>query len=129
MKQITVFGSNLSGIHGAGAARHAFEFLGAKWGQGEGLMGDCYALPTKGYHITFMSKIAVMFYVQRFLEFARAHPELQFKVTRIGCGLAGFKDAEIAPLFKDAPDNCLYDTIWKPIFENMGIEKKYWGTF
>lgn len=126
MDYITVFGSNLSGIHGAGAARYAFDHLGAVWGQGEGLMGKCYALPTKGYNISFMSLPAVKVYIEHFLEIAADHPELNFKVTRIACGLAGFKDEEIAPLFADAPVNCSFDTAWRPF---LGVTADYWGTY
>lgn len=126
MKEIFVFGSNLSGIHGAGSAKQAYMYHGAIRGQGEGLQGDSYALPTKGYNITFMSKVRVAYYVHRFLEFARAHPELQFKVTCVGCGLAGFTDKEIAPLFEGAPENCMFDTAWEPW---LGETVHYWGTF
>lgn len=126
MKEIFCFGSNLSGIHGAGAAKKAYLDHGAIWNTGAGLHGDSYALPTKGYNISFMPLDIVALYVERFLLFALAHPELQFKVTRVGCGLAGFKDNEIAPLFKDAPENCMFDTAWEPW---LGETVHYWGTF
>lgn len=129
MKEIFVFGSNLSGIHGAGSAKQAYMYHGAVRGQGEGLQGDSYALPTKGINITFMSLVNVAFHVRNFLSFVRMHPELQFKVTRVGCGLAGFTDAEIAPMFVHAPDNCMFDTAWQPIFRDMDKFPQYWGTF
>ena len=125
MKEIFVFGSNLSGIHGAGAARIAREHHGAIWGQGEGLQGDSYALPTKGLNITFMPYNQVKKHVHTFLKFAADHPELEFKVTRIGCGLAGFKDENIAPLFNEAPNNCSFDDEW---YLHMVDGKNYWGT-
>lgn len=138
MKEIFVFGSNLSGYHGAGAAKRAYMYHGAIWNAGEGPQGDSYALPTKGHNITFMSLPNVKKYVERFLEHAREFPEHQFKVTRVGCGLAGFKDSEIAPLFKDAPSNCFFDTAWRPYLEQYDNAsdkldrsklKNYWGTF
>lgn len=123
---IFVFGSNLSGIHGAGAARTARDKHGAIWGVGEGLMGESYALPTKGYGITFIPLQVVKQHVQLFLTFAAGRPDLEFKVTRVGCFLAGFTDKEIAPLFKDAPANCFFDLKWHPY---LGDSKNYWGTF
>ncbi|MCH5247308.1 MAG: hypothetical protein J1E99_04035 [Muribaculaceae bacterium] len=95
--EIFVFGSNLDGFHAGGAARVASNKFGAKWGQGVGLQGRSYAIPTmQGAPDTIKP------YVDDFIKFAKSHPELQFLVTRIGCGIAGFKDEEIAPLFKDA---------------------------
>ncbi len=104
--RVFVFGFNLAGIHGAGAARAAYREHGAKIGVGEGLAGNSYALPTKDADIRTLPLREVARYVRRFIDFARSRPDLQFFVTRIGCGLAGFMDAEIGPLFKGAPDNC-----------------------
>ena len=101
-KEIFVFGSNLSGIHGAGAARHAFTHHGAVMGQGMGLQGSSYALPTKGVKISFMPLEDIGRHVAAFISFAQIRPDLTFRVTRVGCGLAGFKDTEIAPLFRGA---------------------------
>ena len=101
-QEIFVFGSNLSGIHGAGAARHAMKHHGATMFQGIGLQGSSYALPTKGVNISFMPLEEIGWHVDAFIEFAKSRPDLTFRVTRVGCGLAGFKDTEIAPLFKDA---------------------------
>ena len=95
--QIFVFGSNLQGAHGGGAARAAFNHFGAIWGQGVGLQGQSYAIPTMQGPVSSIKP-----YVDEFIAFARNHPEFEFLVTRIGCGIAGFQDAEIAPLFKDA---------------------------
>lgn len=84
-------------MHGGGAARVAYEKFGAVWGQGTGLQGRSYGIPTmQGGAETIRP------YVDEFIGFARQHPELTFLVTRIGCGIAGFRDEEIAPLFKDA---------------------------
>jgi hypothetical protein len=95
--EIFVFGSNLAGAHGGGAARVALNKFGAVWGQGVGLQGQCYAIPTMQGGVGTIKP-----YVDEFIEFAKAHPELFFYVTRIGCGIAGFRDEEIAPLFKAA---------------------------
>ncbi len=94
--EIFVFGSNLQGMHGGGAARLAYNKFGAIWGQGVGLQGQSYGIPTMHGGID-----AIKPYVDEFIEFARSHPELTFLVTRIGCGIAGFRDEEIAPLFKE----------------------------
>jgi hypothetical protein len=95
--EIFVFGSNLKGMHGGGAARIAYEEFGAIWGQGVGLQGQSYGIPTMHGGVDVIKP-----YVDEFVNFAKSHPELKFLVTRIGCGIAGFTDEEIAPLFKDA---------------------------
>ena len=95
--EIFVFGSNLQGMHMGGAARIAYEKFGAVWGQGVGLQGRCYAIPTMQGPVSTIKP-----YVDEFIQFAQSHPENQFLVTRIGCGIAGFTDAQIAPLFRDA---------------------------
>ena len=95
--EIFVFGSNLAGAHGGGAARIAVEDFGAIWGQGVGLQGQSYAIPTMQGGVETIKP-----YVDDFIEFAKQHKELFFYVTRIGCGIAGFSDEEFAPLFKDA---------------------------
>lgn len=94
--EIFVFGSNALGMHHAGAARVAYNEFGAEWGNGEGLQGQSYSIPTmEGEHNT---KLAIM----RFTQYAKEHPELKFLVTPIGCGIAGYTPEEIAPMFKDA---------------------------
>ena len=94
--EIFVFGSNLQGMHGGGAARLAHEKFGAIWGQGVGLQGQSYGIPTMHGGVEDIKP-----YVDEFIEFAKSHPELTFLVTRIGCGIAGFRDEDIAPLFKE----------------------------
>ena len=94
---IFVFGSNLRGMHGGGAARIAHQKFGAIMGQGVGLQGQCYAIPTMQGGVETIRP-----YVDEFLAFAKEHPELTFLVTRIGCGIAGFTDEEISPLFAQA---------------------------
>ena len=97
--EIFVFGSNLAGAHGGGAARLAHSRFGAVWGQGVGLQGQSYAIPTMHGGVE-----AIKPYVDEFIEFAQAHREYKFLVTRIGCGIAGFMADDIAPLFQDALD-------------------------
>ena len=95
--EIFVFGSNLAGHHGGGAARMALERFGACYGQGVGLQGQSYAIPTMQGGVETIKP-----YVDEFIAFAQAHPELTLYVTKIGCGIAGFDEGEIAPLFADA---------------------------
>ena len=95
--EIFVFGSNLQGMHGGGAARVAYRNFGAIMGQGVGLQGQSYAIPTMQGGVETIRP-----YVDEFIAFAKDRPELTFLVTRIGCGIAGFTDEEIAPLFAEA---------------------------
>ena len=95
--EVFVFGSNLQGSHGGGAAAAAVRYFGAIWGQGVGMQGQCYAIPTMHGGVDVIRP-----YVDEFIEFAKGHPELIFFVTRIGCGIAGFRDEQMAPLFADA---------------------------
>ena len=97
--EIFVFGSNLAGSHGGGAARLAYERFGAIWGQGVGLQGQSYGIPTMHGGVE-----AIRPYVDEFIEFARQHSELTFLVTKVGCGIAGFTVREMAPLFREAID-------------------------
>ena len=97
--EIFVFGSNLEGLHGGGAALLAYERFGAVWGQGTGLQGKSYGIPTMHGGVDVIAP-----YVDDFIAFAREHRELRFLVTEIGCGIAGFTVGEMAPLFKDAMD-------------------------
>ena len=103
--EVFVFGSNLAGMHGGGAAYAAFQKFGAVWGCGVGLQGQSYAIPTMQGGVKTIKP-----YVDEFIDFARSRPDLFFYVTRSGCGIAGFADAEIAPLFAAAravPNICL----------------------
>src|SRR5574344_2644217 len=95
--EVFVFGSNLAGAHGGGAARLAYNRFGAVWGEGVGLHGKTYAIPTMQGGVQTIKP-----YVDEFIRFAIEHPWLTFLVTRIGCGIAGFQDRDIAPLFKAA---------------------------
>lgn len=106
MRPIFVFGSNLAGRHGRGAALTARREHGAIYGQGEGLQGHSYAIPTKDHNLNTLSLTAIQRHVAKFLAFARATPNTRYFVTAIGCGLAGHYPEDIAPMFADAPPNC-----------------------
>ena len=95
--EVFVFGSNLQGHHGGGAAFAAYKKFNAKWGVGVGMTGQCYAIPTMQGGVETIKP-----YVDDFIEFAKQNTDKVFLVTRIGCGISGFVDEEIAPLFKDA---------------------------
>lgn len=110
---IFVFGSNLAGRHGAGAAKKALIAHGAIYGNGVGPQGQSYAIPTKGHQLQVLDLPLITSYVYGFIKYAKQHPELTFNVTRIGCGLAGYTDAQIAPMFRDAPDNCKLPQGWR----------------
>jgi hypothetical protein len=110
---IFVFGANLAGRHGKGAALYARQHHGAIYGQGEGLQGQSYGIPTKGRQLLSLPSDEVELYVKRFIRFAEAHPEMTFNVTRVGCGLAGFTEEEIAPMFIGAPINCNLPEGWR----------------
>jgi ADP-ribosylglycohydrolase len=108
--EIFVFGSNLHGFHSGGAARAAMDKFGAEWGVGVGRTGQTYAIPTMHGGVDVIKP-----YVDEFVEYAKAHPELKFLVTRIGCGIAGFRDKDIAPLFAE----CV-------ALENVFLPSKFW---
>ena len=108
--EIFVFGSNLAGMHGGGAARAARLYFGAVMGQGTGLQGQSYAIPTmQGGTETIQP------YVDEFIAFAKSYPKMKFLVTRIGCGIAGFDAADIAPLFRGAMK-----------VQNISLPKDFW---
>ncbi len=109
--EIFVFGSNLSGYHGGGAARAAYNKWGAIWGKGTGLQGQTYAIPTMQGGVKTIKP-----YVDEFIQFAKDNPDKIFLVTEIGCGIAGFKVSEIAPLFKDAVN-----------IENIHLPESFWN--
>lgn len=110
--EIFVFGSNLHGLHGGGAARVAYNKFGAIWGVGVGIQGKSYGIPTMHGGIRHIQP-----YVDEFIIFAEEHPDLFFLVTRIGCGIAGFKDEEIAPLFARATT-----------LENVALPQTFWDS-
>lgn len=110
---IFVFGSNTAGRHGKGAALHALKHHGAVYGQGYGLQGTSFAIPTKSGDLSTLRLEYIKDYVDSFLFYAKNRPDLEFEVTRIGCGLAGYADKDIAPMFKDAPINCHLPEGWR----------------
>lgn len=125
MSEIFVFGSNEAGRHGAGAAKVALQQHGARLGIGCGHQGSSYAIPTKDYRIQTLPLDKIKEYVDQFIQYAKDNPELQFKVTKIGCGLAGLRDIDVAPMFADAPSNCLFDSDWLKYLSWA----KSWGTY
>ena len=108
--EIFVFGSNLGGIHAGGAARMARLHFGAEMGKGVGIQGHSYAIPTMQGGVETIKP-----YVDEFITYASQHPDKQFLVTPIGCGIAGFSAQEIAPLFKDAKN-----------IENISLPEEFW---
>ncbi len=96
--EIFVFGSNARGMHAGGAARYALDHFGAEWGVGEGLQGQSYAIPT------MEGLDSLKFAVDRFIAFASQHPEYKFLVTPIGCGIAGYRESQIGPMFAHAAE-------------------------
>lgn len=120
-----VFGSNVAGVHGAGAALTAYRKYGAIWGIGYGRMGDSFAIPTKNTHIVSLDLGTIQWYVSQFIEYASTHPADTYQVTCIGCGLAGNKHKEIAPMFKNAPMNCEFDEAWAFYLPHH----KLWGNY
>lgn len=140
-KMVFVFGSNTAGIHGAGAARAAYENHGAHWGKGYGHFGDSFAIPTKGHIEVSYQKYRVgdtldmnviEGFVAGFIAYAQTHPQTKFQITRLGCGLAGLKDEWVYPLFLLAPINCLFDSKWQHLLEQHPRAigpYEYWGTF
>lgn len=135
-KRVFVFGSNEAGIHGAGAAKYALDYRGAILMQGIGRHGNSYAIPTKGSVLYSGGRLGIgrplvviptiQGYVNDFIAYAKAIQDEEFQITQIGCGHAGKKPEEMAPLFVGCPDNCLFDDAW---FRFYGDTKRYWGTF
>ena len=111
--QIFVFGSNLAGRHGKGAALTAYRKYGAIYGQGVGMQGNSFAIPTKDENLNTLPVSKIEKYVNNFIKYATLNPDLTFQVTRIGCGLAGYEDSDIAPLFINAPSNCILPVGWR----------------
>lgn len=109
---VFVFGSNLAGRHGAGAALWARRHRGAIYGRGIGRQGNSYAIPTKGADLHSLPLDVIQQYVGDFLAYAREHPDLEFQVTPIGTGLAGYRHEDIAPMFCGAPANCKLPDEW-----------------
>jgi hypothetical protein len=109
IREIFVFGSNEAGRHGKGAALHARKAYGVRLGR----TGDAWAIPTKDAKLRAPPLVKIEQYVAQFLSYAGAHPELMFKVTPIGTGLAGYKHEDIAPMFARAAANCRLPEEWR----------------
>ena len=107
--EVFVFGSNIQGAHGGGAAWYAHKKFGAEWGVGEGLTGRTYALPTMEGEASLKKA------VDNFIACAKTHPGLVFLVTAVGCGIAGYTPSEVAPLFKEATS-----------LENVYLPQVFW---
>lgn len=110
---VFVFGSNLAGRHGKGAALWARQHRGAVYGQGTGLQGNSYAIPSKDEHLRTLPLDRIEPHVCEFLAFARSRPDLTFQLTPIGCGLAGYRREQIEPMFTGAPANVLWPPEWR----------------
>ncbi len=118
---IFVFGSNLAGVHGAGAAAAALN-MGAEWGNGVGLQGRTYAIPTKDENIKSLRLSQIRPYIEDFVKFTQDNPDKNFFVTRVGCVLAGYKDSQVAPLFKGAI-NCSFAKEWMDFVGGTNLEE------
>lgn len=112
---VFVFGSNLAGRHGKGAALWARQHRGAIYGQGVGPQGSAYAIPTKDRRLRALPLAAIRGHVDDFLGYARRRPDLRFEVTPIGCGLAGYRPDQIAPMFADAPANAILPEAFRTV--------------
>ena len=123
--EIFVFGSNLAGRHGKGAAAVARLYFGAIYGQGEGLQGKSYAIPTKDENLCVLNLMQIKRHVDKFLDYATKHKDTVFKVTALGTGLAGYKHEDIAPMFYNAPANCILPNAWIRLTNQM-IPRQYW---
>lgn len=110
--QLFVFGSNLAGHHAGGAAKTAHEKFGAEWGVGEGLTGQCYALPTLGKNLETRNDEQLTMSVRKLWKCARENPDKVFLLTRVGCGIAGYDEEYMALKFKKCPENIIKPTGW-----------------
>lgn len=113
--EVFVFGSNLAGKHGRGAAKTALKW-GAVYRKGSGLHGKTYGIPTKDRKLRILPVNHIALHVNRFTKFAKEHDNLTFLVTEIGCGLAGYKPADIAPLFEEAAK-----------LPNVRLPRRFWN--
>lgn len=126
--RVLVFGSNLSGFHGGGAARDAAEKFGAVHGQGFGRAGQSFAIPTKDEHIVTLGLDEIELYVRAFVEHSRRFPGEFFQVTQLGCGLAGLDPWDMAHMFgRRTPVNCHFDEAWRPFLATYN--HRFWGTY
>lgn len=125
-KKVFVFGSNEAGMHGGGAAKYAYEKKGARYGKSYGHHGDSFAIPTMDSQMETLNLSHIQLYIYGFLAYAKGKHRVKFEVSRIGCGIAGLKDEDIAPLFVGAGRNILFDEEWR---QYLGDDYQYWGTY
>lgn len=112
-KRIFVFESNLAGRHIKGSALTAYKAHGAEYGQSVGLQGNSYAIPTKDENFKSLSLPKIRRHVEQFIRFAKLNPEMTFEISRIGCSFPGYEDVDIAPMFSEAPTNCVLPAGWR----------------
>lgn len=112
---VFVFGSNLAGRHGKGAALWARQHRGAIYGRGVGPQGNAYAIPTKDRHLRVLPLSVIHGHVADFFGYARRRPDLCFEITPIGCGLAGYRPDQIAPMFAGSPPNVLLPDAFRAV--------------
>ena len=112
---VFVFGSNLAGRHGKGAALWARQHRGAIYGQGVGPQGNAYAIPTKDRQLRVLPLDVIRSHVREFLDYAHRQPDLRFELTPIGCGLAGYRPDQIAPMFANAPANVILPDAFRAV--------------
>lgn len=114
-RKVFVFGSNLAGRHGKGAALTARQEYGAVYGRGFGRQGHAYAIPTKDKYLRPLPLPTIKFHCEEFVRYATAHADEEFLLTRVGCGLAGYTDREIAPFFRGCPANVEMPEGWREL--------------
>lgn len=124
-KMIFVFGSNENGRHGAGAALYAYRHKKAIYGASFGIMGQSFAIPTMDWRLRPLTVELISKYSEIFMDFAERTGGTEYQVTCIGCGLGGKTHKDIAPIFKTAPSNCYFDSLWESYLPG----KKFWGSF
>lgn len=116
--EVFVFSSNIAGMHDTGTAKQALKY-GARHGQGVGAAGRSFAIPTKDHDLVTMKIEHIKLYIDRFIKITHEYPRVNFFITRIGDGLAGYKDRDIAPLFKGCNNNCSFADQWKPYLTEL----------
>lgn len=110
--QIFVFGSNLAGNHMGGAALQAKEKFGAEDGVGEGLIGQSYAFPTLGYELEKLTERELVRSRDNLYKCAVENPDKEFLLTKVGCGIAGYPEEQMASLFANLPENVVLPVTW-----------------
>ncbi len=114
---VFVFGSNLAGTHQGGAAKTAHLFFGATKGVGRGWAGQSFAIPTMNEHLQQMPLSQIQHYIDDFKIYAKNHPKMKYFITSVGCGVAGYKVEEIAPMFKGIARNVIFPVSFRPFVE------------